>query len=569
MIPSLTQEEMTQYASSAQTIQEPQGADYSRGVQVGRTIPAKWWNWLFSNITKRIVQSRSDADSMLTELKNVVTDEGLTPSSSDNTQLVQAISKKTSAQIDNYVLNKKGFMSRWEYLRTAGFADLDLTYNRTFTLKSKPRYYNGFFDFIYDIAYEPTSYVGRYVVVSKDGINWHTSVFVPPTSRGMEIAVFAYGDAMYRLIGYYPHFTLYRTTDLVNWSALVDIDPGTYSPGGSGFVFELNGIMYVTAVRYFTSSTVGVITYRLNKDGTATLVGTQEVASSAYLVWDKLVQNNEWYPDVLEAKQFNSTKYLVGPGLFDGTNWDFTTLPNLSPDSRCFIADMRMIEASSGARLIYADASSDKWLYIAAGSSTPAYNADSVQWNFIPVKGDTDAVLMKQYGSTRYLAGKITATSGLSLAEFSYRPTTQAEMFYLNGKYYWGDHCSTNMTDWDSVEGLPGTGAVSKTLAYSLIDDSAYCICDLGNDGYEVYITRDNMATWQRSDIQRKGIYYSPDYNAPTTSQELALSNGTLLRYQLIYGPKPDAPNTNSIVGVVNRTDNSVNTVIQHTLYLK
>ena len=114
MIPSLSQEELTQYASNAQTIQEPTGLDYSQGARAGRTIPAKWWNWLFSNATKRIVQSRNDADNMLTEMKNVVIDAGLTPSSDDNTQLEQAFNIKTNRQIERFVDNKKNWGRYWE-----------------------------------------------------------------------------------------------------------------------------------------------------------------------------------------------------------------------------------------------------------------------------------------------------------------------------------------------------------------------------------------------------------------------------------------------------------------------
>lgn len=117
MIPSLSQETITEYASEAQTIQEPTGTDYTQGVRVGKTVPAKWWNWLFSAVTKRVVQSRTDANNMLTELKNVVTDAGLTPSASDNTQLEKAITTKANTQINEYVLaNKINFTHIWRQL---------------------------------------------------------------------------------------------------------------------------------------------------------------------------------------------------------------------------------------------------------------------------------------------------------------------------------------------------------------------------------------------------------------------------------------------------------------------
>ena len=107
MLPQLTQETLNEYAHDAQTTQQPYGADYTQGVRVGKTIPAKWWNWLFNAATKRIFQSKNDAQDMLTEMKNVVTDAGLTPDASDNTQLNQAIEAKADIQIGKYIEKEK------------------------------------------------------------------------------------------------------------------------------------------------------------------------------------------------------------------------------------------------------------------------------------------------------------------------------------------------------------------------------------------------------------------------------------------------------------------------------
>lgn len=120
MITQLSQDSVAEYASDAQTIDEPLGTDYSQGVRVGRTIPAKWWNWLFSAVTKRAGQSKSDAQNMLTELQNVVTDAGIPLDASDNTQLSQAIDAKTEAQITDYVDKKRRFISLWYKINTTG-----------------------------------------------------------------------------------------------------------------------------------------------------------------------------------------------------------------------------------------------------------------------------------------------------------------------------------------------------------------------------------------------------------------------------------------------------------------
>ncbi len=107
MIPSLTQESIDQYASNALTIQKPEGTDYSQGAHVNRTIPAKWWNWLFSAVTKRIQQSRADAVNMLTELNNVITDADMQPSSATSNQLSQAVNIHAQRQIDEYIAAEK------------------------------------------------------------------------------------------------------------------------------------------------------------------------------------------------------------------------------------------------------------------------------------------------------------------------------------------------------------------------------------------------------------------------------------------------------------------------------
>lgn len=120
MLEELSQEDVTEYASNALTIQEPQGTDYTQGVKVGKTIPAKWWNWLFNAVTKRLEQSKADAQNMLSELQNTVTDAGIELDSSDSTQLSQAIGAKANIQIADYITNKLGFTNKWHLASITG-----------------------------------------------------------------------------------------------------------------------------------------------------------------------------------------------------------------------------------------------------------------------------------------------------------------------------------------------------------------------------------------------------------------------------------------------------------------
>lgn len=120
MLEELSQEDVTEYANNALTIQEPQGTDYTQGAKVGKTIPAKWWNWLFNAATKRLGQSKTDAQGILSELQNTVTDAGIELDSSDSTQLSQAVAAKANTQIADYVTNKLGFTNKWHLASVTG-----------------------------------------------------------------------------------------------------------------------------------------------------------------------------------------------------------------------------------------------------------------------------------------------------------------------------------------------------------------------------------------------------------------------------------------------------------------
>lgn len=113
MITQLSQETVEEYGSDATTIDKPIGSSYSNGAQVGKTVPAKWWNWLFNAVFKRLISARSDANNMLTELQNVVTDSGATLNPSVNTQLSTAVDTKADKKLHEYIgLYIKGFLTR-------------------------------------------------------------------------------------------------------------------------------------------------------------------------------------------------------------------------------------------------------------------------------------------------------------------------------------------------------------------------------------------------------------------------------------------------------------------------
>ena len=77
-----TIENIAEYAKNATAIEEP--TEYSTGVKVGWTAPAKWWNWLMNAFSKRLGETYETVKSIHEEIKNAV---GGTLDENSNTQL--------------------------------------------------------------------------------------------------------------------------------------------------------------------------------------------------------------------------------------------------------------------------------------------------------------------------------------------------------------------------------------------------------------------------------------------------------------------------------------------------
>lgn len=257
MIPSLSQETITEYASGAQTIQEPTGTDYTQGVRVGKTIPAKWWNWLFSAVTKRVVQSRTDANNMLTELKNVVTDAGLTPSASDDTQLEKAVMIKADAQINEYVLaNKINFTHIWHQLAMIVDGE-DVTNRSWWNDLAMIKHDTDILLYINDLVIDNTSRGHAYTT---DLENWHVGWF-----NSLTLATVYANGFYYCLVGYYTSTQLRacRTEDLASYGTTLynESNPSPYT-GYIPFITVINDTVYMFTHR-------GEL-YKVNADNTLT-----------------------------------------------------------------------------------------------------------------------------------------------------------------------------------------------------------------------------------------------------------------------------------------------------------
>lgn len=91
------------FASDPQSvIQKPGNPYYANGVQVNYTAPDKWWNWLWNHISAWFKDSKADRENMQAELNNALSAASITPDSSDEHQLSEAIDKVTYNTADAY-----------------------------------------------------------------------------------------------------------------------------------------------------------------------------------------------------------------------------------------------------------------------------------------------------------------------------------------------------------------------------------------------------------------------------------------------------------------------------------
>ena len=81
-------EDMLEYGISSTVKEIPDDVNYRAGVYPGYTAPAKWWNWLFGAITRRLNEIYTTVTSMYNEILNAV---GGTAVPGNEHQLKQAI----------------------------------------------------------------------------------------------------------------------------------------------------------------------------------------------------------------------------------------------------------------------------------------------------------------------------------------------------------------------------------------------------------------------------------------------------------------------------------------------
>lgn len=538
MIPSLSQETFTQYASDAQTIQEPTGADYSRGVSVGRTIPAKWWNWLFSNATKRIVQSRNDADNMLTEMKNVVTDAGLTPIASDNTQLTQAIEAKTDEQIDKYIEGKKGYFIDWasspvtmnlpsgQYAYVQGGATLaQVGYVRATPTASSEIYV----DAIYE-AY------------TTDGVSWGPTIkfsFSTPIAR-VDSNMLKFKNRYFKFFSGTSSTSwqntcytyIYVSDDLVNWELYRKI-----------VLVSTNQAVAVNNFRPSMAVTNDAL-YLITREGTDYIVNTTThlFKTTDGYNWSEIASgfNYGGVPEFGSIKEVGNGFYW-GNYIFNGS----TVTPVFTGNGGV----SNPIVFSSG-KALFIDADSHKYYSLNSMIDTPQEVTLSTQYfvDYRMLLGNTKAVLTTSYAqegipvSTQisFLDDNLNETPMPNLSGDP-SSTTKYVPFERDGIVYSDRYKTTDLVNWTEIDTMPeGARQLRPTVAPGVF----YCLVRVSSSN-KWFVSIDNLNTWKQAEKLRLGalMFGANCWNSYSGSTYEALG------------------------GVI--TLNSINRVIGHTLYLR
>lgn len=309
MKPTLDEQDMTVYASDAQTIQEPYGSDYSQGVRVGRTIPAKWWNWLFKAATSRLHQAYLDILNLFTEATNLLLDVGITPDASDSTQLSQAIAAKADEQIEVYVSENKLKEFKYWYLTANNGLPTDTYSGNLIELE------NGTVLLGYRAVSAQPSY--RF---STDGCeNWEPFIYNTTSGGSYSITPFCFCNGKYLFI---TERTLAANTVSIQESEDIQGVRYPYNP-----VATINVTQPVSSDRYDIFYTIiGTDVYIMHHYGIllkydSVLKTLSDTGVTAY----SLGLTPQTYTDgvgihSVKAVQING-KYFVGSLVFDGTNW--------------------------------------------------------------------------------------------------------------------------------------------------------------------------------------------------------------------------------------------------------
>ena len=100
---TVTQQDINIFSTNPTGVKEqPQGTNYTNGVEVGYTAPAKWWNWFWNKITSFLTHSKADRHSMLAEMQSVLSAASMTADPYKYSQLSEAVNNVVDSVIEDY-----------------------------------------------------------------------------------------------------------------------------------------------------------------------------------------------------------------------------------------------------------------------------------------------------------------------------------------------------------------------------------------------------------------------------------------------------------------------------------
>lgn len=482
MINQLSQEDITEYATSALTIDEPRGTDYSQGVQVGKTIPAKWWNWLFKAATKRLGQAKTDASNMLTELKNTVTFAGLTPDPTDNTQLTQATNILAERGIDAYVQEKKkGFFTNWTTETCTGFPTFS-TADIVSVEEIKPIPNSDNRAFYLRLKQHTTDPVGDNYLhfTSTDLVNWH-EITAPAGAELQSVDIIYYKDRYYFLYSVKDVYNaqLYYSDDAASWYF-----SRSFTEYGALGLRIVNNILWMISASAQTYSNVNYYSYRTtdgsswtnagtvfrNTANTVDKVGEVVAFQGSYLLGNKITSNGtSWATVITDWANSAYSKILLTSGSvaviqFNETEGAIYTLntPAGSPVKRL---GTWVIESKGPENKILAKDTADGY----AGLSTDGINFTKLT---IQYPTDPNAEFFKcgdMYFIGAYRSADLTVWTALTMPLGTTVPQYSGVGYYIiAGNYFSNDYGEV----W--TQGMAAGAAFCAVPVY--ITDTATCM---------------------------------------------------------------------------------------------
>lgn len=480
MNPTIQEEDIIVYASDATTIQEPQGENYSQGARVGRTIPAKWWNWLFREATKRLHQAFSDFTALFTEATNVILSADIVPSSSDNTQLTQAVITHADRQREIYLRRKQ-----WYYAKIAKAYQSRLYYEPSNTTIQAISVFNSNIGIAYFRTYSTTlPYYSRECKCTIDGINWHDiplSSYIQYSYTEPMVALFKVQNTYILICVYSPdsnnggeyRSVILTSKNLDEWSRVTPF-PTSNPVDNSIVAFTANGVLYLAAE---------------NKGVAYTADGESWNFSSV----SGFLRSRGKFVNLKDASMFNG-QYLVGNMLFNPSTLQFTSLiggSSLITEPSIQMFNGTIIYYGHTVTVNYAYPAYETY-YVQRPGEAAVQNTIagySVQWR---LSSDKKAVFkyidVSGTRTTIFSLDGINVASTLTTVSNNIVPSCE----YANGWYYYENKRTQDFSTWEDIPNVPFPIAQATVLNTGFSD----IVVIFDNTAQKNYVTFDYCAHW-------------------------------------------------------------------------